>query len=159
MTLYRVTKHASDGRPPYSYDARLVEHRGHWIIVEADWPLHEVVAGPISFKPGDRLIEFFSTQEHFNAFLIKRGSDCIAGWYCNITYPARIDNHRIHWHDLYLDIIIDAQGTVHIEDEDELEAAGIREADRELYDRIIEAKVEVLELIESAQFPFSYLER
>ena len=156
MTDLRVTKHASDGRPPYSYDARLLEHHSHWIVIEADWPLHEVVAGPISFKPGDVLVEFFSTEEHFNAFLIKRPGIGIAGWYCNITHPARIEGRHLHWYDLFLDVIVDEHGVIHIEDEDELDSAGLHETDLELYRSIVGAKDRVVSLIEKGEYPFSY---
>ena len=158
MTDIRVTKHASDGRPPYTYDATLLERRGSWIVVEANWPMHEVVAGPISFKPGDVLIEFFSTEERFNAFLIKRQAIGVAGWYCNITHPARIDGRHLHWYDLFLDVIIDETGRIHIEDEDELEAAGLHDSDSELYRSIIDAKDRLLSLIENDEYPFSYVD-
>ncbi len=107
MTQIQVTKHADDGRPPYRYGARLVESIDEWVIVEADWPLHEVKAGPVTFKPGDRLTEFFSTNDYFNAFLIHRENGEFGGWYCNITHPTTVEGNEIHWHDLYLDIVID----------------------------------------------------
>jgi protein associated with RNAse G/E len=118
--------------------------------------MYRVDAGPISFKPGDVLTEFFSTREYFNAFLIKRDGGKVAGWYCNITYPTQISGRAIHWHDLYLDIIIDHRGAIHIKDEDELEASGIRTSDVDLYREILDARDRLLELIESAEYPFSY---
>ncbi|MEZ4521179.1 MAG: DUF402 domain-containing protein [Thermomicrobiales bacterium] len=155
MTDVRVTKHASDGRKPYSYDAKLVERSSDWIVVEAEWPLHEVNAGPVSFKPGDRLVEFFSITDHFNAFLIYRNRSSFAGWYCNVTHPTTVEGNEIHWHDLYLDVLVDADGGVHIEDEDELDESGLAVSDPDLYATILATKERILRLIERNEYPFS----
>ena len=152
----QVTKHAHDGRPPYSYTATLLERNADWIIVEAEWPLREVVAGPITFKPGDRLVEFFSIHDYFNAFLIHRGDGAFAGWYCNVTRPTIVSGDAIHWHDLYLDVLVDPHGAVHIEDEDELAASGLAESDPTLYRAIVDAQARLVEMIERNDFPFSY---
>ena len=155
MTGYTVTKHAPDGRPPYQYEATFVERRPDWIVVEAEWPLPEVVAGPVSFRPGDRLIEFFSTTSYFNAFLIYRNGSEFAGWYCNITHPTTLEGCEIHWHDLYLDVLVAPDGGIHIEDEDELELSGLAESDPDLYRTILDAKRRLIEMIERNEYPFS----
>ncbi|CAN5718712.1 DUF402 domain-containing protein [soil metagenome] len=159
MTEYSVTKHASDGRPPFRYQATLIEQRPDWIVVDADWPLPEVHAGPVSFKPGDRLIEFFSTADYFNAFLIYRNGSDFAGWYCNITMPTEVDGDEIHWHDLYLDIIVDTGGKIHIKDEDELEESGLAQSNPDLYQTILDAKLRLIELIEQNGYPFASADR
>ena len=156
MTRIHVVKHNHDGRPPYRYEARLVESTGDWIVVEADWTLHEIVAGPVTFKPGDRLVEFFSKNDYFNAFLIHRDNGDFGGWYCNITHPTKVTKDEIHWHDLYLDVIVDESGTLHIEDEDELAASGIAESDPKLYQTILDSKDHLIALYQENQFPFSY---
>lgn len=156
MTRVQVTKHALDGRPPYTYEARLLPSQTGWIVVEAEWPLHEVVAGPITFKPGDRLIEFFSTRDYFNAFLIHRQNGEFAGWYCNVTRPTTVDGDSIHWQDLYLDVLVDAEGTIHVEDGDELASSGLAESDPELYRSIVDAKDRLIEMIQRNEYPFSY---
>lgn len=159
MTGVRVTKHASDGRPPYSYNAELIDRRPGWIVVEAEWPLHQVDAGPVSFMPGDRLVEYFSTDDYFNAFAIHRNGDKFAGWYCNITMPTTVDGSEIHWHDLYLDIIVDSGGSIHVEDENELEESGLSSFDPDLYRTIVDAKDRLIAMIEQRTYPFTNLDR
>ncbi len=158
MTTVQVTKHASDGRPPYTYPARLIEAPPGWVAVEARWPMRRVDAGPISFLPGDLLTEFFALDDYFNAFLVHRPDGVFGGWYCNITHPTRYGQDEIHWHDLYLDIIIDVDGQVHLEDEDELEESGLAVSDPDLYQTIIATRDRVLALIERNAYPFSYQE-
>jgi len=156
VTSVRVTKHAPDGRPPYTYEARLLERRDGWIVVEAEWPMHAVVAGPVTFQPGDRLVEFFATDDYFNAFLIRRPDGGFAGWYCNVTHPTTVDGGEIHWHDLYLDVIVDRHGSIHIEDEDELVDSGLEDSDPELYRTILTTKDRLIEMIERNAYPFSH---
>jgi hypothetical protein len=155
VTEVLVVKHAHDGRPPYRYPARLQTSPPGWVVVQADWPLHEVVAGPVSFKPGDTLAEFFSLERHYNAFAIHRSDGAFGGWYCNVTLPTTFEAGEIHWYDLYLDVLIAPDGSVHVEDEDELDASGLEFTDPALFATITAAKDELLEMIEQRRYPFS----
>lgn len=158
MTRIQVTKHAPDGRPPYRYEATRIDAPPGWIAVVAKWPLRQVDVGPVSFKPGDTLTEFFALDDYFNAFLIHRDNGAFGGWYCNITHPTIVRNDEIHWHDLYLDILIDTEGCVHIEDEDELADSGLAASNPSLHHTIFDAKERLLGMIERNDYPFSFVE-
>ncbi len=150
-----VVKHAFDGRPPYRYRARLEESPPDWVVVQADWPLHEIEAGPITFRPGDTLDEYFSLVDHYNAFAVRRQDGAFGGWYCNVTLPTEFRGLEIHWYDLYLDVLVATDGSVHVEDEDELEASGLATTNPQLHATIIAAKDELLSMIEQGSYPFS----
>ena len=155
MKQVSVTKHALDGRPPYRWTASLREVERGWVVVEASWPLGVVNAGPVSFRPGDTLVEYFATDDWFNAFHISRASGAFAGWYCNVTRPTTFDGRDIHWHDLYLDVIVDPNGNISIEDDDELRDSGIEHRDPALYAKIIDTKDRIIRMIERNCYPFS----
>ncbi len=157
MTEVLVVKHAHDGRPPYQYRARMQDSPPGWVVVQAFWQLHEVVAGPISFKPGDTLDEYFSLENHYNAFAVHRADGAFGGWYCNVTLPTILEDGAVHWHDLYLDVLVAPDGSVHVEDEDELQASGLAQTDPALYATIIATKDELLEMIAQRCYPFSTL--
>lgn len=155
MSQVTVVKHSPDGRPPYRYTARLMESPPGWVVVQADWPLHEVNSGPVSFKPGDVLDEYFSLERYYNAFAVHRADGSFGGWYCNVTHPTRYEGGEIHWYDLYLDVLVAPDGSVHVRDEDELEASGLERDNPELHATIIQAKDELLQMIAERSYPFS----
>jgi hypothetical protein len=156
MSEVVVVKHAPAGRVPaeFRYTARRKHSPPGWIAVQARWTLHEVIAGPLRFAPGDVLDEFFALERPYNAFAIHRESGEFGGWYCNVTEPTRVEHDEIHWHDLYVDVLVTPAGEISVEDEDELEASGLAHSDPDLHAMILAARDELIELIERHRYPF-----
>ena len=135
-TPLTVVKRAPDGSEVARYAAHVVHTHAPspWIEVEAVWTQRTVDVAGLLFQPGDTLREFFSAVHPFNAFALRSPSDRLKGWYGNATFPAFLVSERstsaltLVWHDLYLDVVILADGTVTPLDDDELAASGIPES-------------------------------
>lgn len=150
-----IVKHAPDGREPVRYEGCVIASDPDWIVARCDWVHGYVDIGCLEFRPGDVLDEYFALTEPFNAFAIFRPSGALAGWYCNVTHPTIVDGNTIHWHDLYIDVVITEQGEVVVLDEDELAESGLVESDPALHQAILKARDRLLELIRSNAYPFS----
>lgn len=124
-----VVKRAPDGSEATRYRAIVQSSRvdAPWVEVEAEWTNRAVTVAGLTFEPGDILREFFSPVHPYNAFAVISADGAHKGWYGNVTYPAFLSDGAptpvLVWHDLYLDIVMLADGTVHLLDDDELDAA------------------------------------
>lgn len=155
MSEVTVIKHALDGRPPVRYSANLLPSPDGWIVARATWVHGAVDAGPLSFRDGDTLEEFFSLDRPYNAFAIYRPGGEFAGWYCNVTQPTEVHDDEIHWHDLFVDVLVTPDGRVSVEDEHELEESGLRASDPETYAMVLTGRDELLALIRDNAYPFN----
>jgi len=153
--VWNVVKLRPDGIPSTRYQAVEFDSPPGWIATEATWTFKTVDIGYFTFEPGDRLEEFFSLDDWYNLFAVFRPSGELAGWYCNVTYPTIVDGDELHWHDLWVDVIVTPDGQVVVLDEDELEEAGVVATDPPLYVRILAARDELLALYRENAYPFS----
>lgn len=136
-----IVKRRPDGTDAYAYDGVVVPTPAPapWIAIEATWTLPQVIVEDLAFMRGDTIVEFFSPEHAFNAFLVVAPDGKRRGWYGNITYPAFLypgsDVPTIVWHDLVLDAIVVPGHEPVLLDDDELDdevilgdAPGLRDA-------------------------------
>jgi uncharacterized protein len=150
-----IVKLRPDGSEAATYTGTLIESPPGWIAARATWTFRRMDLGYMVFEPEDYLLEYFSVEEPFNAFALFSPSGTFKGWYCNITYPTKVEGTTIYWHDLYVDVIQRANGEILVLDEDELEDAELRSHDQGLYHLITEARDLVVAKMRSGQYPFS----
>jgi uncharacterized protein len=112
----------------YEYEALLLNHDEHSIVLEAlfdraDMPFMDVV-----FKMGDRFVEYYYTDRWYNIFVIHEGdTGNVKGWYCNIGKPAVFEDGIVSYIDLALDLWVSTSGDQTVLDEDEFEALDLNE--------------------------------
>ena len=111
--------------------------------------------GYMLFEPGDELIEYFATEEPFNAFVVLGQNRSFKGWYCNVTHPTTVQGSTIYWHDLYVDVIQRADGKVLVLDEDELHESELASRAPDTHATILAARDELLERLLARRYPFS----
>jgi hypothetical protein len=153
--VWNVTKLRPDGSVAARYAARELAAPPGWLALRADWVHRRVDIGYFAFEPGDVLDEYFSMDRYYNAFATFRGDGAFVGWYCNVTYPTTVRDGELDWHDLYVDVLVLPDGTIHVLDEDELEDSRLAESDPALHSSILAAREELLHLIRSTSYPFS----
>jgi uncharacterized protein len=151
----KVVKLHPDGTEAATYNGTLIESPPGWAVVRATWTFRRMELGYMTFEPDDYLIEYFATSEPFNAFVLFSPDDEFKGWYCNITHPTTIKGRTIYWHDLYIDVIQKADGSILVEDEDELEASQLAQKDPELHRLITTTRDLVVEKMRNRSYPFS----
>jgi hypothetical protein len=150
-----VVKLSPTGKPPVRYSGTSLPAPEGWVAVRAPWIHGTYELGYLTFQNGDTLDEFFALERPYNAFALYRADGEFAGWYCNVTHLTRIVDDEIHWHDLFIDVIVYPDGRTLVLDEDELAEAGVEASDPTLYAMILAARDELLELAARRAFPFS----
>jgi protein associated with RNAse G/E len=157
--IWNVVKLRPDGTPATRYQAVELGSPPGWIATEARWTFKTVDISYFTFEPGDRLEEFFSLDRWYNLFAVFRPTGELVGGYCNVTYPTILTGDELHWHDLWVDVIVMPDGQVFVLDEDELEEAGLAATDPPLYATIMAARDELLAMQRENAYPFSLYNR
>ena len=159
-SLVTVIKLHPDGREVTSYDAVVADEQypDRWFAVNATWVNRTVSPHGLVFESGDTLVEYFSPDEWFNVFRVQSPQGETRGWYANVTYPTRIgragDHITVTWHDLYLDVIRLADGTVILCDEDELDESGLSTRNPGLHAKIVDTANAMHAIAGASIFPF-----
>jgi len=152
-SVVTVVKRAPDRTEAARYSATVAESDAPtpWIDLVAKWTLPRVDVAGLIFETGDTLREFFSAQHPFNAFAVFSPQVELRGWYGNVTYPAFMDlvdgEQVLVWHDLYLDVVILADGTTRLLDDDELAETLIPATDPAFAAAIVQARRDLIETI------------
>jgi len=129
-----VTVHKLDltGREVIAYQGRLIERNVRRVVVDARWRHAARDYGYARFEPGDHFIEYYYCDRWYTVFEIRAAaSEVLKGWYCNITYPARVENHEIRSVDLALDLWVYPDRQTLILDEAEFAALPLDPAQRQ----------------------------
>lgn len=124
----KVQKKNLAGEVIYEYEAVLLIRDGNTIKLEALFDRADMPFMDVTFKLGDRFVEYYYTDRWYNIFVIHDGADGeIKGWYCNVGKPAVIEESVVWYVDLALDLWVSADGTQTVLDEDEFEALELDE--------------------------------
>lgn len=123
MNEIKVIKQDYRGLETFRYSGKILQRGIDHIVLEAYFNREDTPIGEIVLRRGDRFIETYYTDRWYNIFEIhERNSDQIKGWYCNIGYPAEIQDRQISYRDLALDLLVYPDGRYLILDEDEFNA-------------------------------------
>jgi protein associated with RNAse G/E len=114
----------------WRYSGKVLERTENSILIEAffnrpDKPFHGVL-----LAEGDRFVERYYSDRWYNIFEIHdRKTDQLKAWYCNVTYPAIMQDGIVIYIDLALDLLVYADGRHLVLDEDEFLELKLGEAD------------------------------
>ena len=123
MTPITVHKHNHLGQETLHYPAQVLTRAENEIVLEAIFQREQMELGYVTLAPGDRFVEHFYADRWYNVFAIYAAeSGALKGWYCNITRPARIEDHAVRADDLALDFFMRPDGEEFILDEAEFAA-------------------------------------
>jgi uncharacterized protein len=146
-----------DGRVHRSWPARLARRDGSLIVLEAFFAeevRHSLVG---TIEAGTLSTEFFWTDRWYSVFRFQSPSDGrLLKFYCNINTPASLSDGVLTFVDLDLDVLVDADYSLTVLDEDEFE----RHAETYRYPAVYHTSVrnaldELRGLIERREFPFT----
>ncbi|MBI9048866.1 MAG: DUF402 domain-containing protein [Anaerolineaceae bacterium] len=117
---WQIIKEDEIGNEVWRYEGTLIKDYKNVILMDARFNREDGVFNGMSLCKGDRFIEAYYRMQWFNIFEIYQGeTDQLKGWYCNVTYPAYINENEIRYRDLALDILVFADQHYLILDEDE----------------------------------------
>lgn len=116
----------------YEYEGEELRRDDTSIVLEALFDRADMPFQDVTFKKGDRFVEYYYTDRWYNIFAIYGGNDGqIKGWYCNIGKPAVIEDGVVSYVDLALDLWVSADGKQTVLDEDEFEALALSDGVRQ----------------------------
>jgi len=120
------------GEETWRYPGRIVSLDGSRIVLEAHFDRQDMLFHGMPFCRGDRFNETYYTDRWYNVYEIhSRADDSLRGWYCNISYPARLEENQISFVDLALDLLVFPDGRQIVLDEDEFAELELSPQDRE----------------------------
>lgn len=160
-TPVEVTKRAPAGEVVATYPATAIASvaQAPWLALAATWTHGFVDLDGLRFVPGDRLIEYFSPRDPYNAFVVFAPDGAARGWYANVTYPAALERQdgrwALIWHDLFVDLVMLPDGRTTVRDEDELAASGLEARDPALHAAILATRDRLCDLARRRAFPFT----
>jgi len=124
----KVQKKNPAGEVTYEYEGILLSHAENSITLEALFDREDMPFMDIILKKGDRFVEHYYTNRWYNVFAVyDRDNGELKGWYCNVGEPAVIEDSRVSYVDLALDLWISANGKQTVLDEDEFEKLDLNE--------------------------------
>ncbi|MGB9179045.1 MAG: DUF402 domain-containing protein [Pyrinomonadaceae bacterium] len=144
-----------DGTLSRSWRAPLLRREGSLIVLDAmfDEEIRHPLLGTI--EPGTASIEYYWTNRWYNIFRFIEPAGALRSYYCNVNAPPTFDGNVLSYVDLDIDILVAPDLSYTIVDEDEFEAhAALFNYPEEVKVRAHEALDELIDLIESRQFPF-----
>ncbi|MEW6084407.1 MAG: DUF402 domain-containing protein [Chloroflexota bacterium] len=107
----------------YEYEGDELRRDDTTIVLEALFTRDDMPFMDVTFKNGDRFVEYYYSDRWYNIFAVyDRDDGKIKGWYCNIGKPAVIEDGIVSYVDLALDLWVSTNGTQVVLDEDEFDA-------------------------------------
>jgi len=120
LTAITVLKRQLDGAITWQYAGRVLERNANYIVLEAFFNRDDIPFMDVVLKRNDRFVETFYNDRWYNIFeIFDRNDGQFKGWYCNIGYPAVIDDTTVSYVDLALDLWVAPDGQQTTLDEDE----------------------------------------
>ncbi|WP_167758896.1 DUF402 domain-containing protein [Thermaerobacter sp. FW80] len=98
VTEVEVEARLATGGLKATWQGVMVEGPGWWCVA-AIWTRRPTQAGPLTFAPGDRLLEVYWADRWYNVFRVaapepagrlRRGARRLKGYYVNLATPARL---------------------------------------------------------------------
>lgn len=110
-----------DGSVHRTWKARLVERSGQRLVLDGEFEIE--VRHPLlgTIERGAKTREFFWTDRWYSVFQFLDGGGGIRIEYVNINLPPTLNDSELTFIDLDVDILIQADGTYSILDEDEFQ--------------------------------------
>jgi protein associated with RNAse G/E len=115
-----VQKKNLAGEVLYEYGGDELRRDDTTIVLEAFFTRDDMPFMDVTFKKGDRFVEYYYSDRWYNIFVVyDRDDGQIKGWYCNVGKPAVIEDGIVSYVDLALDLWVSADGKQTVLDEDE----------------------------------------
>ncbi|MDD2695840.1 MAG: DUF402 domain-containing protein [Anaerolineales bacterium] len=123
MPAITVIKRDISGREIWRYSGEVLERGRTRLVLQAVFDREDMSLHGMPLRKGDRFVETYYTDRWYNIYAIhSRDDGHLRGWYCNVCRPARIEDQRLSYDDLALDLLVFPDGRQVVLDEGEFEA-------------------------------------
>ena len=129
---FKVQKKNPAGEVVFEYEGDELRRDETSLVLEAFFTRDDMPFMDVTFKKGDRFVEYYYTDRWYNIFVIyDRDDGALKGWYCNVGKPASIGEGVVSYVDLALDLWVSASGSPVVLDVDEFDALALDEDTRQ----------------------------
>ena len=154
--MIEVRTYKFDGTLHRTWTAKLQRREGPLIVLDARFPeqiVHELLGTIVS---GTHSLEYYWLDRWYNVFRFAHPEGRLRNYYCNVNVPPSFAGDTLSYVDLDLDILVEPDFSYRILDVADFErnAEDYRYPD-EVQTRARQAVADLVELIETRQFPFS----
>jgi protein associated with RNAse G/E len=149
----RVLKY--DGAEYRRWNARLAQHEGSLIVLDAEfeYDVDHPLLGHI--RRGTRTAEYYWLDRCYNVFRFLDDDGATRLYYCNVNTPPQFDDEVLSYVDLDIDILVQPNLSYQVLDLEEFEMNARRYAYSDDTRRNAHGAVsELISMIENEQFPF-----
>lgn len=123
-----VIKQDIYGNEMFRYSGKVLRITEDSVQLEAFFTKGNFIFHGIELKVGDRFVEIFYFDRWYNIFeMYDQADGYLKGWYCNIGYPAVLEDSVVSYRDLALDLLVYPDGRQLVLDEDEFEVLSLGE--------------------------------
>ena len=144
-----------DGRVHREWRAELLRAEESLIVVEGVF--EEEVRHPLlgTIGAGTVSTEYYWRDRWYSVFRFREPAGGLRNYYCNINTPARLEDDRLTFVDLDIDVLVAPDFSLRVLDEDEFDAhEKLYGYPQEFRRRAHEALAQVCELVRLRRFPF-----
>ncbi len=126
-----VVKQDFWGREVRRWSGRLLWTTPQGWVIEAVYAGPSISVGGLTFRPGDRMIEFYYANRWYNLFAVYHGpKGHLKGWYANLATPAQYQDHLLRYRDWELDLVFLRDGRLTVLDAEAFAALPLTPAQR-----------------------------
>jgi uncharacterized protein len=144
-----------DGIQHRTWPAQLVQHDGPLLVLDAIFQddIEHDLLGHIS--KGTLSTEYYWTDRWYNVFRFSEPDSTLRNFYCNVNLPPTFDGQVLSYVDLDIDVLVSPDFSYTVLDADDFEEnARLFSYPQDVIDNSQKALAEIINLIESRQFPF-----
>lgn len=154
--LVKVRACKYNGDVHRNWQASVREQHANLIVLDAVFE-NEVNHPMLGCIPrGTHSTEYYFTDKWFNIFRFALPDGTLRNYYCNIAAPAALNGNCLSFIDLDIDILVAADFSLQVLDEDEFAINAARWSyDNATRTAVGQAQHEVISLINARAFPFS----
>jgi uncharacterized protein len=155
-TIVAVRTYKYDGREHRRWEAQILEYHDQLLVLDAKFSeeINHPLLGVI--EHGTVSIEYYWLDRWYNIFRFLKPNGELRNFYCNVNVPPIFSKGTLSYIDLDIDILVEADLTYTVLDEDEFAANALRfnypsEIQRQTY----QALEELIQLIKLRSYPFN----
>lgn len=155
-TTVAVRTYKYDGREHRRWEAQISEHHDQLLVLDAKFS--EEINHPLLgiIEHGTVSIEYYWLDRWYNIFRFLKPNGDLRNFYCNVNVPPSFSKGTLSYIDLDIDVLVEADLTYTVLDEDEFAANTLRfnypsEIQRQAY----QALEELIQLIKLRSYPFN----
>jgi protein associated with RNAse G/E len=154
--MITVRAHKYDGSEHRSWSAEVLRQDGSLLVLDAVFTekVRHHLLGTI--ERGTLSLEYYWLDRWYNIFRFQQPTGELRNYYCNVNVPPQFDGEVLTYVDLDIDILVNADLSYQILDQDEFEqnAAAYGYSD-DVLEHACQAVEELKSLIETRSFPFN----